>query len=149
MQDGQRRHSSLLQPNQRRKGGGKRDHLLSQPRKSPRPRQKKTGLHKSNYFLPCKTANFTMLYLIETGCNTNLISKKIFDRLHHIYKTKPCLVINMDKWWIAPNSLLQGCADTHQSERREAGGNLSSEPDQRGCYPRPIMTAGWTSLSLW
>ena len=37
--------------------------------------------HKSSYFLPGKTAGLTMLYLIDTGCNTNLISKKIFDQL--------------------------------------------------------------------
>ena len=37
--------------------------------------------HKSSYFLPGKTAGLTMLYLIDTGCNTNLISKRIFDQL--------------------------------------------------------------------
>ena len=37
--------------------------------------------HKSSYFLPGKAAGLTMLYLIDTGCNTNLISKRIFDQL--------------------------------------------------------------------
>ena len=37
--------------------------------------------HKSSYFLPGKAASLTMLYLIDTGCNTNLISKRIFDQL--------------------------------------------------------------------
>ena len=37
--------------------------------------------HKSSYFLPGKAARLTMLYLIDTGCNTNMISKRIFDPL--------------------------------------------------------------------
>ena len=40
-----------------------------------------TRPHKSSYFLPGKAAGLTMLYLVDTGCNTNLISKRMFDRL--------------------------------------------------------------------
>ena len=37
--------------------------------------------HRSSYFLPGKAAGLTMLYLVDTGCNTNLVSKRVFDRL--------------------------------------------------------------------
>ena len=36
---------------------------------------------KSSYFLLSKAAGLTMLYLVDTGCNTNLVSKRIFDWL--------------------------------------------------------------------
>ena len=37
--------------------------------------------HRSSYFLPGKAAGQAMLYLVDTGCNTNLVSKRVFDRL--------------------------------------------------------------------
>ena len=37
--------------------------------------------HRSSYFLPGKAAGLTMGYLVDTECNTNLVSKRIFDRL--------------------------------------------------------------------
>ena len=35
----------------------------------------------SSYFLPEKAAGQTMLYLVDTDCNTNLVSKRVFDCL--------------------------------------------------------------------
>ena len=37
--------------------------------------------HRSSYFLPGKAAGQAMLYLVDTGCNTNLVSKRVFDHL--------------------------------------------------------------------
>ena len=37
--------------------------------------------HRSSYFLSGKAAGQAMLYLVETGCNTNLVSKRVFDHL--------------------------------------------------------------------
>ena len=36
---------------------------------------------RSSYFLGGKAAGQTMLYLVDTGCNTNLVSKRVFDCL--------------------------------------------------------------------
>ncbi|XP_067940157.1 retroviral-like aspartic protease 1 [Watersipora subatra] len=35
----------------------------------------------SSYFLPGKVERQNLLFLIDTGCNTNLLSKKVFDRM--------------------------------------------------------------------
>ena len=40
-----------------------------------------TRPHKSSYFLPGKAASLIMLYLVDTGCNTKLTSKRIFNRI--------------------------------------------------------------------
>ena len=40
-----------------------------------------TRPHKSSYFLPGKAAGLIMLYLVDTGCNTKLTSKRIFNRI--------------------------------------------------------------------
>ena len=37
--------------------------------------------HKSSYFLPGKMERQDLLFLIDTGCNTNLLSKKMFDQM--------------------------------------------------------------------
>ena len=37
--------------------------------------------HWSSYFLPGKGDEPTMLYLVDTCCNTNLVGMRVFDRL--------------------------------------------------------------------
>ena len=37
--------------------------------------------HRSSYLLPGKAAGQAMPYLVDTGYNTNLVGKRVFDRL--------------------------------------------------------------------
>ena len=37
--------------------------------------------HRSSNFLPGKAVGQAMVYLVDTGCNTNLVSKRVFDHL--------------------------------------------------------------------
>ena len=54
------------------------------PRKEDIPvcaAQHLTRPHKSSYFLLGKAAGLIMFYLVDTGCDTNLINKRVFDHL--------------------------------------------------------------------
>ncbi|XP_067940642.1 uncharacterized protein [Watersipora subatra] len=48
--------------------------------------------HGSSYYLPGKVGGKPALFLLDTGCNTNLISKRMFDQLPQSFKQqlKPC-----------------------------------------------------------
>ena len=48
--------------------------------------------YQPSYFLPGKTEGTPALFLLDTGCNTNLISKHVFDRLTNKIKQtlEPC-----------------------------------------------------------
>ena len=54
------------------------------PRKEDIPvcaAQHLTRPHKSSHFLLGKAAGLIMFYLVDTGCDTNLINKRVFDHL--------------------------------------------------------------------
>ena len=66
---------------------------------------------KSSYFLPPKAAGQVLLYLVDTSCNINLVSKKIFDRLpKHIQDQR---MVCDTHGQMASISLLQSKANTH------------------------------------
>ena len=77
-------------PTKEEKGAEKRSHTKSTQKVDETPAKEDLPAcaaqylvrpHKSCYFLPSKAAGLTVLYLADTGCNPNLISKRIFDRL--------------------------------------------------------------------
>jgi len=45
------------------------------------PRQAQTQPHGSSYFLPGKIADKPAIFLLDSGCTTNLLSRQFFDTL--------------------------------------------------------------------
>lgn len=109
------------------------------------------------YFLQGKAAGQAMLYLMDTGCNTELVSKLIFNRLlKHIQNQR---VACDDQWRQA--SMQWSNANTHQSQGCKTGGDLCGELknedailrmlflakcDYRMDFTQPIVTIGEREL---
>ena len=64
---------------------------------------------QSSYFLPGRIEGVPVQFLLDTGCNTNLLSKQVFDRLPERIRAGLEECDTHGSWQMGPDFPFMGC----------------------------------------